>query len=60
MLVKHQNKETATQLLAEGSRCTAGLFVCAYGHHTNGDDLVFVKRSIEKREQTKLKKNRER
>jgi hypothetical protein len=33
--------------------------VCAKGHHANGDALVFVKRSIEKREQEKLDREQE-
>jgi hypothetical protein len=64
MLVLQLKKETATERLDDGSCCTDGLFVCAEGHHINGDALQIVKISIERRENTRsekeIKKNRER
>jgi hypothetical protein len=48
LLIQQKRRETSTERIANGSRLAAGLFMCAEGHHVNGDALDIVKRSKEK------------
>jgi hypothetical protein len=54
LLIQQKRRETATARIANGSRLTDGLFVCAEGHHVNGDALAIIKRYKEKKEQERL------
>jgi hypothetical protein len=56
-LIQQKRRETATARISNGSRLTAGIFVCAKGHHLNGGALDIIKRSKEKKEQERLAKD---
>jgi hypothetical protein len=61
LVLQSRMRETTTVRIAQRARMTAGLFVCAKGHHVNGDALDIIKSSREKKEQERLvKENKKR
>jgi hypothetical protein len=54
LTIQWRRSETAKAKLSKGTRCTAGVYVCAEGHHVSGNALEIVIRAKDMNEQKML------